>query len=159
MSKISAKTSINTLPRLFKKVEWLPGNNLDLGGGKYQTTTNYLKSFNVNNFIYDPYNRTPIENITALRLATINGYDTVTISNVLCVIEEYKERIELLQLALACCKPKGKIYITVYEGDKSGISKTYKGGTWQANRKLETYFDEICEVFPTYEVKDKIVII
>ena len=56
----SAKTSINKnkVPALFKLAVFKPDTvNLDYGGGKFDTATEYLKKFNVTNLIYDPYNR------------------------------------------------------------------------------------------------------
>ena len=53
----SAKTSINStkVPSLFNKISWVPDtNNLDYGGGKFNTATNYLASKKVRNIIFDP---------------------------------------------------------------------------------------------------------
>ena len=60
--KITSKdTSINknVYPAVFNRVkDWEEGTvNLDIGGGKYDTATDYLENFGVENLIYDPYNR------------------------------------------------------------------------------------------------------
>lgn len=150
----SAKTSINKnkVPALFKHIPWRPGTmNLDLGGGRYDTATEYLRVRNVINKIYDPYNRTQEENEDALS----HTYDTVTISNVLNVIPSYDARIDLLKLALNHVKKGGTIYIKVYEGNGSGKGNiTQNGESYQANRVLKDFMEnEVREVFSKHDIK------
>jgi hypothetical protein len=140
----SAKTSIRQVPAIFKKLDF-SGINLDLGGGRYDEVQAYFDSELIlcENLVYDPFNRTPNHNQEVLEQAKNGGCDTVTISNVLNVIEHKEHRLELLKLAAQQYCP---VYITVYEGDKSGIGKqTTKG--YQLNRKLKDYESEIKEVF------------
>ena len=54
--------------------------------------------------------------------------DTVTISNVLNVVKEKAARKEILLNAIDAIKPNGKVYITTYEGDGTGIGKVTKSG-------------------------------
>ncbi|MGL4451115.1 MAG: hypothetical protein ACRCTZ_08000, partial [Sarcina sp.] len=64
----SKATSRNQIPQLFKYIKWQPNTvNGDIGGGKYNTGSEYLKSLNVNNILYDPFNRTYEENVVALQ--------------------------------------------------------------------------------------------
>lgn len=138
----SAATSINAkkVPALFKRVQWKPGTrNLDLGGGRYNTATEYLEGKGVLNWIYDPYNRSEAENQEAMQC----NPDTVTISNVLNVIKEPEARRELLELAKSFNCP---VYITVYEGNGSGEGRETRAG-WQENRKLAEYVEEVATVF------------
>ena len=63
----SASTSINSakVPAVFKKVRsWAPGQiNVDLGGGRYDTATEYLlREYGAHNLVLDPYNRTEEHN-------------------------------------------------------------------------------------------------
>ena len=140
----SAATSINSkrVPRLFGLVkDWRPGtHNLDYGGGRYDTATTYLAARGVTNHIYDPYNRSEEENSAAL---DYYDYDTCTISNVLNVIQGHKARVQALTKALLRVKDGGKVYITVYEGDKSRIGRETKKDCWQENQPLSTYYVEI----------------
>lgn len=122
----SANTSINKdrVPAVFTKVgdrfSWRAGGiNLDIGGGKYDTATEYLHELGVINIIYDPYNRSEDHNGRALK----KKYDTVTISNVLNVIESELEIYSVLQLAHRVLKKHGTVYITIYNSGKTGISK------------------------------------
>jgi hypothetical protein len=141
----SAKTSIKQVPAIFKKVDFLFGTNLDLGGGKYDEVQAYFDSqgYECQNLVYDPFNRSEEHNQAVLDKAEWEGCDTVTISNVLNVIESKEHRLELLKLAAQQHCP---VYITVYEGNKSGVGKqTTKG--YQLNRKLKDYESEIKEVF------------
>ena len=54
-----AKSSLNHIPALFKKIPWEEGQvNLDLGGGRFEKTTNYLHKRGVWNIIVDKYSKT-----------------------------------------------------------------------------------------------------
>lgn len=141
----SAATSLRQVPAIFKKVDFSFGTNLDLGGGKYDEVQAYFdyQEYEAQNLVYDPFNRSEEHNQAVLDKAKWEGCDTVTISNVLNVIKDKEHRLELLKLAAQYECP---VYITAYEGDKSGIGKeTTKG--YQNNRKLKDYESEIREVF------------
>lgn len=145
----SASTSINAtkVPAIFGKVKWEPGTkNLDYGGGKYDTATTYLASRGVENLIYDPYNRSVGWNNRVLAPQT--RYDTCTISNVLNVIQDKDERRKALKKAMKHVKRSGTVYITIYEGDKSGVGRETKKDCWQNNQPLQFYAAEIREMFP-----------
>ena len=141
----SAATSLRQVPAIFKKVDFSFKTNLDLGGGKYNEVQTYFdyQEYEAINEVYDPFNRSEEHNEAVLKKAKWQGCDTVTISNVLNVIKDKEHRLELLKLAAQYGCP---VYITAYEGDRSGIGKeTTKG--YQLNRKLKDYESEIKEVF------------
>lgn len=144
----SANTSINSskVPAVFKKIWWGTNPiNLDIGGGKFDTATNYLDGLGVKNLIYDPYNRSEAHNAQILAFLAEHGkVDSATLSNVLNVIKEPEVRRELLVFAQ---KHARKVFITVYEGNRSGIGKASKKGCWQENRKLTDYVQEVKNVF------------
>ena len=150
----SASTSINSgkVPALIKKLRWdmlEPGSrNLDWGGGRYDTATEYLKTFGIKNVIYDPFNRSPEENQEALDVEKYGLYDTITISNVLNVIAEKEIRYATVRNALDYLKPGGGLYISVYEGNRSGQGRETKPGCWQCNMKLADYADELKPLMP-----------
>jgi hypothetical protein len=86
----SAATSINSrqLPALFSRVEFNPGTvNLDIGGGKFDNAVEYLKTKGVTSYVYDPFNRTQEHNDMVAGKTENGQSDTVTISNVLNVID------------------------------------------------------------------------
>lgn len=148
----SANTSINStkVPALFKKVDWsMIHKNVDIGGGKFDTATEFLAGLGVVNLIFDPFNRTEEHNLRVVMDLAINPAETATISNVLNVIKEKDKRIEVLKNARKWSK---MTFISVYEGDKSGVGRKTKKGCWQENRKLADYIPEIQEVFPNVKI-------
>ncbi|MDD3920221.1 MAG: strawberry notch family protein, partial [Eubacteriales bacterium] len=145
----SSDTSINSakLPAVFSKVKFEPGTvNLDIGGGRFDNATNYLAEQGVKSYIYDPYNRTPEHNAAAAKATQEGQSDTVTISNVLNVIQEPDARAEVLLNAVDAVKDGGTVYITIYEGNRSGKgAATTKG--WQENRLTSSYIPEVRKYF------------
>lgn len=148
-----ARTSVSQVPALHRRVEWEPGTvNLDLGGGKYDKATDFLAGLGVTNLVLDRYSREPGHNRSVLDRLSESKADTATVANVLNVIRDPGIRREVLEAARDLVRPGGKVYFDVYEGDKSGVGKTTSRGSWQENRKLRTYLDEIREVFPDAEL-------
>lgn len=146
----SADTSINSskLPAVFNKVNWQQGTtNFDNGGGKFDNATDYLKTKGVKNLIYDPFNRTKEHNQSVVDQIARQKADTATISNVLNVIQEKEARLEVLRNTKSALKPGGTAYITIYEGNGSGIGKPSSKG-YQLNMKTRDYVNEVREVFP-----------
>jgi len=144
-----AKSSLNHIPAIFRKIRWGEGQvNLDLGGGRFEKATNYLHSLGVNNIVLDKHARDRKDNFLAESYLDMYGCDSVTISNVLCVVRTKGERLNILYTALRYVKTGGAIYISIYAGDGSGKGRRTKSNTWQNNRPLKTYLKEIQEVFP-----------
>ena len=147
----SAKTSINRtrVPALFKHpaIQWQAGTrNLDWGGGRYDTATEFLKGLGVENEIYDPYNREATHNE---RVLAESPYDSATVSNVLNVVQGAENRRSIIKEVLDNVKEGGIIYVKVYEGDGSGTGRlTKQGSCWQENRKTSSYVDELKKFKP-----------
>lgn len=148
----SAKTSINSkkvpaLARALGKRCYEMGIKnfkvLDYGGGKYNTATEYLKSTGLTNVIYDPFNRTPEENSTALAQY---DYDIALLSNVLNVIKESDVRINIIKECYDHIKPGGMLLIKIYEGNRSGVPSIRKDN-YQCNKRTEDYIHEVFKVF------------
>lgn len=159
-SVTSKNTSINgnKLPKVFKLVEsrygWEPDSvNLDLGGGRYDNATEYLAERDVENLIFDPYNRSEDHNDAIMDRIETNQVDTVTLSNVLCVIPERFVQDLILHIAHKSLKPGGILYLTAYEGDKSGKGRNTGKDQWQENRKLADYAEQVNKVFGACEIK------
>jgi hypothetical protein len=144
-----ANSSLNHIPAIFRKIPWEVGQiNFDVGGGRYDKATDFLFDNGVMNVIFDQYARSAEHNFRSMEWMEENEADTATLSNVLCVIKEKRERLNLLALAKDYLKPGGKLYVSIYAGDGTGRGKPTKSKTWQNNRPLRTYLREIKEIFP-----------
>jgi len=141
-----------------KKHGWVKGGkNFDIGGGKHDFTTNTLKKHGVENIVYDPFNRDLAFNKASVAKGASGQSDTATISNVLNVIEEDAVRLKILQQANDALKDDGKLYITVFEGNKSGVGEpTTKG--YQLNKPLSEYLEEVKKVFPNANISEGMIV-
>lgn len=154
MQKISsANTSINRrLPRLYGQLPKDVRNcqMLDYGCGKYPE---YVRQWGEERGIavtsYDKYNYPSDDWFKPY------GYDVITCSNVLNVVNSHKIRLNILKDCYECLRVYGKLYLTVYEGDRTGKGKVTKSDCWQENRKLSDYLDEVRFVFGTNNVSIK----
>ena len=145
----SAKTSQNTLARGFRVMEHQPFTiNLDLGGGRYTQGTEFLAFYGITNLILDPFNQPPEHNAGILEHLWVRPADTGTCFNVLNVIKEPEIRLSVLRQLKVMVKRNGLIYIQCYRGLGDTPQPTSKG--WQENRPLNTYFDEVREVFKSF---------
>jgi hypothetical protein len=146
----SAKTSINEkkLPAVFSKVkEWVSGTiNADIGGGRFDNATNWLRDRGVTNLIIDWFNRDRAFNEANIDRVRGGQADTATASNVLNVIQEPEARDLVIRQAADAIKEDGTAYFYIYEGDKSGTGKQTTSG-WQENRRTQDYIDEISQHF------------
>lgn len=146
----SAATSINgnKLPAAFNKIKWQEGSvNLDLGGGKFDNATEFLKGKGVENLIFDPFNRDAEWNKRIAEQVQAGGVDSVTCNNVLNVIDNEASRENVILQASKAIKPEGVAYFYIYEGDKSGIGKDKGQGRWQNNMTAQQYIPEISKYF------------
>lgn len=154
----SAGTSVNTLPRLFSRMPKESALfergaiNLDVGGGRFETVTDFLHAKGVHNFVWDPYNRTEDHNDRVYDLLVKDGRaNTATLSNVLNVIQHKRDRLRTLDVARQAIGSEGVCFITVYVGNRSGRGRrTTKG--YQLNRSAKKYVSEVEEVFRDVEV-------
>jgi hypothetical protein len=155
----SAATSISQIPRSVKMIDWEPNTiNLDYGGGKYDKATEELKSRNVTNLVYDPFNRSSEHNEKVLALLKKQGgADTATINNVLNVIAEPEVRSQILSNVKRYLKQGGVAYFIVYEGDRSGQGKATPRG-YQNNLPTPAYMSEIETVFSEVSRKGRLII-
>ena len=135
----SAATSQRQVPALIKigdaRGYWRRRTiNLDLGGGKYELTTEALAYRGVYSRVTDPFNRSAAHNIDVAEwVKRYNGVDTVTCANVLNVIDSAYAIGTVIREAFDALRPGGTAYFTVYQGDRSSMGhETTKG--WQANR-------------------------
>ena len=115
-----------------KKVNWQPGTtNVDIGGGRFDTATEYLREQGVENLVFDPFNRNAEHNKEMAERVRDSKVDTATCHNVLNVIDSELSRANVILQAAKAIKPDGTAYFTVYEGDKSGVGRQTKSDSWQ----------------------------
>lgn len=121
--------------------------NIDIGGGKYDDNTQYLmRKYQVENVVYDPYNRSEEENKKALSMAKKHQFDTATSMSVLNVISSEKELMAHIQLMFDCIPSGGTAYFKIYGGNGSG--KPYYGkGIYQSNKTAKSYIGDVEKIF------------
>ena len=162
----SADTSINSskpataFTKLLKKDAFKKGSkNLDIGGGRFDNVNTLLEEqAGATNLVYDPWNRSKAHNNNVVKEMAGGKADTVTINNTLNVIEDTPNQIRVLEQAKDAVKENGKVYISVYEGDRTGKGRpTTKG--WQRNQKIEDYLETVKQVFPDARIENKIIVI
>ena len=160
----SASTSINKskLPKGYttvgKHFGWTKGTtHLDIGGGRFDNAIEHLATHGVNAHVYDPYNRSEEHNTNALAKAGNGQADTVSLFNVLNVIDDPEHHTSALQLAHSSLKTKGKLFVGVYEGDKSGKGKQTGKDSYQRNEKIDAYLLTIQKVFPNARIHKGII--
>lgn len=149
----SAATSRPQVAKLFKsKAVQFEDTNIDIGGGKYNFTTDYLmEEFGTTNMVYDPYNRGSDENLAVIDwLRAGNRADTATCANVLNVIKEQEARRNVILEVAKSIKEDGTAYFSTWEDNKAnqekGAAQTGED-SWQNRRKTADYVHEIEEFF------------
>ena len=159
----SASTSINKskLPKGYtavgKHFGWQKGStHIDIGGGRFDNAIEHLSKHGVKGHVYDPYNRTAEHNENVLK--NVGGKaDTASLFNVLNVIEEPEHHVSALRLAHSSLKPGGRLFVGVYEGDKSGKGKQTGKDSYQRNERLGNYLNTVKSVFPNAKIHKGII--
>lgn len=160
----TAKTSLNQIPALHKKVlddilegQWKLTESqwkltegqciLDYGCGRYDKGLNYIRSKGHVPLGYDVYNRPTEDNETALLLLNSGMVDVIFCANVLnvCTYEERKAIYRDLKKA-------PRVYISVYQGTGTGI----RTGN-QENLKINEYLTELKKHFRVVERKGQVI--
>ena len=146
----SKDTSINAtkLPRIYSVLsKQLVGKTvIDYGCGKY--FDNYIKKVDCKQLVgYDPFNR-PDNNVLLSR------YDVALCSNVLNVIDSLDARDDVISNLRVLAST---VYITVYEGDRSGQGKATKTDCYQTNMKVAEYIPELMKHFDSVTLKNGII--
>lgn len=156
-----ANTSVNKvkLPAIYRNkmvVKNLNGSVLDLGCGKY---TDHIERYvsEIGGFWsgYDPYNQPEFLNLHVMSNSELFGVNTIIISNVLNVIPDMVERVKLVNIGAKCMRNNSKIFISIYEGNGSGVGCETKKECWQNNCKLDFYLEELQKYFHDYTVYKK----
>ena len=158
----SADTSINVskMAASFKKLKKEgvfkeDEVGVDLGGGRFDNAVSTLRDeHNFNLEVYDPFNRSVEHNRRVAKVVSNGQADVVTSNNVLNVIPETENQLRVVKQAHNALKDDKVAYFSVYEGNKSGISKETSKG-FQHNKKTSDYVDMIKGVFGEENVSVK----
>lgn len=146
----SSDTSINSgkLPTVYSKLEFDNGCTvLNYGGGKFNNTIEFGKVNGFTDLIFDPFNRTMEWNAAVVKSISENGVDLAILSNVLNVIKEVDVRGFVLSVLADTLGENKPLFVTVYEGDRTGNGRQTSKSAWQENRKLKEYTAEVKEHF------------
>ena len=146
----SADTSINggKLPTVYNKIEFANGCTvLNYGGGKFNNTIEFGKANGFTDLIFDPFNRSHEWNAVIVKSISENGVDLAILSNVLNVIKEANVRGFVLEVLANTLNDNKPLFITVYEGDKTGNGRQTSKSAWQENRKMKEYLAEVQKHF------------
>ena len=146
----SADTSINSgkLPTVYSKLEFANGCTvLNYGGGKFNNTIEFGNANGFTDLIFDPFNRTIEWNSKIIATVYKNGVDLAVLSNVLNVIKEVDVRGFVLSVLANTLDENKPLFITVYEGDRTGYGRQTSRSAWQENRKLKEYLAEVQKHF------------
>ena len=157
----SKNTSINTtrLPAVYNKVDWSrythPIDNwcvIDFGCGRLETQrliSKKLKEYSITQFYpYDPYHKCMVSKKQYEYIAhDPNRNKVIVCANVLNVINDdviLDNIIATLCNIIVARDSKGiyrmqPCYISIYEGDKSGVGRVTKKDCWQRNERIGMY--------------------
>ena len=159
----SAGTSQSQVAKGFgivaKHIGWKPDTlNVDLGGGRYDHGVKFLAAHGVESHVLDPFNRSPEHNQKVAELVKARGgADTVTLFNVLNTIKEPEIHREVLKAAQSHLRPGGRLFVSVYSGDKSGVGRQTKKDSWQRNEELKAYLKTVHSVFPNAGIQKGVI--
>ncbi len=144
-------TDLGQVSATFKspKLTWEKGSRVvDLGGGKSNIGTEYMREKGAEVIVIDPFQRSDEHNAEARAEVNKKQGDYGTLNSVLNVIESPELRLKALRDLAGLVKQGGGIRIKIYEGDGKGVGRQTKTKSWQNNRKLASYLPEVQSVFP-----------
>lgn len=157
----SANTSINKtkLPVVYKKIKLESGDRLlDYGCGRYiEHIQKHCNGYGAEYYPYDPYNMPEVSNNSILKILSNIPATIGVMSNVINVIDSDESIKDAIDNALSLID--GKLYITVYEGNKSGIGKYTKNNCFQRNMKLKDYIPMLENMGFVTTVKNSMIVI
>ena len=160
----SSATSINRsrLPAVFSKAQFPHRLVMDYGCGKYvDHIREHMESLHKDYLPYDPYNQDDDRNAATATLVCNAMYlhypVDVVCSNVLNVIDDDDTVRKIARHLVEITTMSGGIgYVTVYEGDRSGIGRQTGSDQFQRNEPLRSYL----RFFPdTAKIRNGMIII
>ncbi len=138
----SANTSINKskMPAIYGKIRVDMERVLDYGCGRYtEHLYNFCKSNYAAFFPYDPYNQPQWKNEISCKLLKENPATVGIMSNVLNVIDSEDAIKDAIEHAVSMIRADRFLYITIYEGDRSGVGKYTSKDSYQRNMRTKDY--------------------
>ena len=159
----SAATSINRtrLPAIYSRVPYYTGKVvLDYCCGKYTDHIRANLPRHLAYLPYDPFNQPEQVNRETLALVRIAVHTqtpvTVICSNVLNVIDSDREVESIAAWIQYIVRSTGGVgYVTVYEGDRSGIGRKTGPDQYQRNAPLRAYL----KYFPGARIQSGMIVI
>ena len=159
----SSQTSINRskLPAVYGKATFSARMVMDYGCGKYTDhIDDHIRSLRKTYLPYDPYNQPDdVNRTTAYYVLTamhVHCPVDVVCSNVLNVIDDDDT---VRQIASHICEiveqTGGTGYVTVYDGDRSGVGRQTGHDQYQRNEPLRNYL----KYFRNATVKNNMIIV
>lgn len=143
----SARTSVNSskLPAVYGKIKALHPFVFDYGCGKHVAhIREHVDSMNAFYMPFDPYNQPNAVNKPSLKMLMkcIQYKKPVDVicSNVLNVIDDDDTVRKIAEHIMHIVNSTGGTgYVTVYEGDRSGIARYTGADSYQRNAPLRSY--------------------
>lgn len=158
----SKATSINSgrLPAVYGKRLYYAGDVLlDYGCGRY---TDHIRAALPNQIYlpFDPYNQphqVNLESWSMVRIAMKTATPvTVVCSNVLNVIDDENEVWNIARNIWTIVRKTGGVgYVTVYEGDRTGIGRKTGPDQYQRNARLADYL----KYFPGAQIYNGMIVV
>lgn len=159
----SAATSLNQVPAGYKtlaKVGLLDDCDVfDFGAGKYETAANWAYLTSRANVVgYDRYNISEFDNESALEELRLGFCNYIVCFNVLNVLTDDVLPNVVAELAkLAQHTTEKRVYIGVYEGNKSGNGAVTKKG-YQRHSVKKDYLKALQPHFKSVSIKHGLII-
>lgn len=157
----SSGTSINKIAK-FCRVAFNTGiikvgsRVYDYGAGKYiQKAKDYAKKKGFDVVAYDPYNLP--QEYNDISFAQLRMVDMICCNNVLNVLTDNALHALCSNLHSIAYMNKLSIYITVYEGNCTGIGKISKKDCYQRHMKVADYIPFLEKYFPMVTCKSGII--
>lgn len=143
----SKNTSVNKekFPRIYTHINWEHLKDmrvLDYGCGRYTEHIRKLMwRYDIEWYGYDPYWQIDSLNEEALHCEP----DIIICSNLLNVIKEDLIVTEIHDIIKYRFRPQIGYFISVYQGDKTGVGRITKKDCWQRNEPTKNYMysDEV----------------
>ena len=170
LGQCSAKTALKNgkLPALYPKVQdYLVGNPpgaddfggpwyLDLGTGYCDLNDWFMSFYNYTGMCWDPNPNILTSCHTYLvESVTKHSMDVVTCSNVINTLPEAQRDNLLLLAGLALKEGTGKLFMSAYPGDRSGILALSSSGTLQTNQpRLLKWLAQAHQIVPAFLLVD-----
>jgi hypothetical protein len=123
------------------------GRNFDIGGGADDINTTILRvRFDIQNRVYDPFNRPDAHNAWVLEEAEKKPFDSATSMSVLNVIDTPAEREKHILLTRKYLRDDGRAFFKVWRGNGKEKEER-RAGHYYSHKGAESYVGEVEAVY------------